>query len=220
MRQIEPGVYLFSQVSIFQYLLVEDSSVTLIDTGLALFSSLFINDLAKILPDDHIDTTLITHSDGDHYGAANRIRHAFNSKIAASSKEAEAIRTGKMSRPVNPTGAISRWMVNAFLPVFSTPPAEVDHILEPGQTLPVLGGLQVLDSSGHTPGHLSFYLPKLRTLFAGDSIVERNHVPCPAFGYNCWDEVRANESFERQMALLPVHLCCGHSYFKLDRNIV
>ncbi|MHB8933595.1 MAG: MBL fold metallo-hydrolase [Bellilinea sp.] len=56
---------------------------------------------------------------------------------------------------------------------------------EPDQILPILDGLHVLDTAGHTPGHLSFYQPERRVLFAGDSIVERNKVPSPVYGINC-----------------------------------
>lgn len=216
MRQIETGVYLFSRASIYQYLLVGDSTAILIDTGLSLFSPWFLRELAKVVPDHHIDSILITHADGDHTGAVKPIRLAYHSRIAASEAEAAAMRNGHMSRPVAPSHNLVRLIVKAALPIFNTPPTEVDTILAPGQIIPILGGLQVLDSAGHTPGHLSFFLPKQRILFAGDSIVERNHVPSPAFGFNCWNETLARQSFERQMALNPRHLCCGHSYFKLD----
>src|SRR5574340_435292 len=217
MRQVESGVYLFSHASIYQYLLVEGSSAILIDTGLSLFVSATLRELAKVLPDRHIDSILITHADGDHIGAVNPIRQAFHGQVAASEAEAEAMRLGQMSRPVTPRKTFLRRLVKAALPIFNTPPTEVDNILEPGQVLPILGGLQVLDSAGHTPGHLSFFLTNQRILFAGDSIVERNRVPSPAYGYNCWNEELSRQSFERQMALKPLHLCCGHSYFKLNQ---
>lgn len=217
MRQVESGVYLFSRASIYQYLLVDESSAILIDTGLSLFASATLRELAKVLPDRPIDSILITHADGDHIGAVNPIRQAFHGQVAASEIEAEAMRIGKMSRPVSPTNDFLRRLVKAALPIFNTPPAEADSLLVPGQVLPIIGGLQVLDSAGHTPGHLSFYLTNQRILFAGDSIVERNHLPSPAFGFNCWNEELSQQSFERQMALKPLHLCCGHSYFKLDQ---
>lgn len=220
MRQIESGVYLFSRASILQYVLIEKDKVILIDTGLALFSNFLIRELEKLIPDHRIQRILITHADGDHTGAAEKIRNFFHSRIAASLLEAEAMRLGRMSRPLQPSRNHQQFVVKALMPLFSTAPIETDDILVPGQTLPIFCGLEVLDSAGHTPGHLSFYLPRYRVLFAGDSIVERNHVPSPAFGYNCWDEPRSEDAFQRQMALNPLHLCCGHSYFKLDHPVV
>ncbi len=216
MRQVEPGVYLFSRASIYQYLLVEDSTAILIDTGLSLFADSLLRELGGVLPGRHLDSILITHADGDHTGGIQPIRRVFQGKIGASEAEAAAMRKGRMSRPVLTRNRLWRLLVKAALPIFNTPPVEIDSILTPGQSIPVLGGLQVLDSAGHTPGHLSFFLPKQRILFAGDSIVERNHVPSPAIGYNCWNEELSRRSFERQMAVQPLHLCCGHSYFKLN----
>lgn len=220
MRQIVPGVFYFSRASIYQYILVDETNITLIDAGLSIFGESLKNDLQKTLPERLLQFILITHADGDHFGAAGRIRQAFNSKIASSASEADAIRSGWMSRDLRPRFFMERLIIKAFLPIFNTPPTQVDITLEPGQILPILNGLHVLDTAGHTPGHLSFYLPEQRVLFAGDSIVKRNKVPSPAYGINCWDESLAQQAFDRQMALKPIHLCCGHSYFNLKSQVV
>lgn len=215
MRQIVPGIFLFSRASIYQYILVDGTNITLIDAGLSLFGESLENALLKTLPGHQLHSILITHADSDHFGAAGKIGQAFNSKIATSAAEADAMRSGVMSRELHPRHFAERLIINAFLPIFKTPPTQVGFTLEPGQVLPILKGLYVLDSAGHTPGHISFYLPEQRVLFAGDSIVKRNKVPSPAYGINCWDETLARQAFDRQMALKPIHLCCGHSYFKM-----
>lgn len=207
---------MFSRASIYQYALVENGTITLIDAGLPMFANSLLRDLTKSFPDLSVESILITHADGDHYGAARRVVKTLGGEVSSSPVEAPAIRSGRMSRQLTPKSWLEQLLINTFLPVFDAPPVPVANTLEPGQVLPILGGLQVLDSAGHTPGHLSFYQSELRILFAGDSIVERNKVPSPAHGFNCWDESLAREAFERQMALNPVHLCCGHSYFNLS----
>ncbi len=47
----------------------------------------------------------------------------------------------------------------------------MDEILKDGQTLPVLGGLRVVETPGHTPGHISLFAPAVGMLFCGDSMV-------------------------------------------------
>ncbi len=40
--------------------------------------------------------------------------------------------------------------------------------LDDGEVLPVLGGLQVIHTPGHTPGSVCLYAPRHRILFTGD----------------------------------------------------
>ena len=203
-----------SNASIFQYMIVENDRITLIDTGLPLFSRSLIRALSRIDHRATLSLILITHADGDHYGAAKRMAKIYQCPIAASATEAAAIASGTMSRELKPQKPLDLLLFKIFLPVFTASATPVDRYLEPGQTLPILDGLQVLDSAGHTPGHLSFYQPERRILFAGDSIIKRRNTPSPAYGPNCWNEQRAIDAFERQMALKPLHICGGHTYFR------
>ncbi len=89
-------------------------------------------------------------------------------------------------------------------------PVQADEILAEGQVLPILGGMQVLETAGHTPGHISFFVPSTGILFAGDSIVsdERGlHSSRPELS---WDLARAVESARKQAALQPRIVCSGH----------
>ncbi len=214
MHRIAAGVYCFSRLSIFQYILVDQHKITLIDTGLAMFSAALWKSIWRAFPDHTIDQILLTHADGDHCGGIPKILEHFPEvKIATSLKEAAAMENGVMSRKLKPLNLLNALVVRFFSPFFKAEPVIAGEILRPGQILPIMGGLSVIDSSGHTPQHLSFYLPGKRILFAGDSIVNRGGIPSPADGYNCWDLSKAVESFERQMSLGALHICCGHSTF-------
>jgi glyoxylase-like metal-dependent hydrolase (beta-lactamase superfamily II) len=217
MRQILPGVYAHSRVSSFQYFIVEGRDITLIDAGLPLFAGALIRALVSLEGDAQLRSILITHADGDHYGAVKRLQHNHTIQVASSAPEAKAMAVGGMSRDLKPRNAWERFLFNTALPTFTAPPVMADTILQPGDILPMLGGMQVLDSAGHTPGHLSFYQPERRLLFAGDSIIKRKGIPSPAFGSNCWDEKLAQVAFDRQIALQPLHICGGHSYFNLSK---
>lgn len=217
MQQIAPGVYAHSNVSIFQYFIVEDSEITLIDAGLPFFTGSLLRALAKLHGKGRLNLILITHADGDHYGAVDRLKIIHNCKVAASPPEAQAMQFGKMSRDLKPRHSLERLLFTLGLHIFTARAITTERIIYPGETLPILGGLKVLDSKGHTPGHLSFYQSERRLLFAGDSIIKRSGIPSPAAGPNCWDEKLAQAAFENQMALKPLHICGGHSYFNLSR---
>ena len=71
---------------------------------------------------------------------------------------ASAIAAGALSR-VFKGGAISRALFGITDRLFPIPPVRVDAALADGEALPILGGLRVIATPGHTPGHLSFYAP-------------------------------------------------------------
>jgi len=97
-----------------------------------------------------------------------------------------------------------------------TKPCVVEGILQPGVILPILGGLVVLPTPGHTPGHISFFLQNQKILFSGDSIEFLRTSLSPSTGANTWNETIARQSFEEQMALSPTLICGGHGIRKLS----
>jgi glyoxylase-like metal-dependent hydrolase (beta-lactamase superfamily II) len=86
----------------------------------------------------------------------------------------------------------------------------VDERLADGQVLPVLGGLRVVATPGHTPGHISLYAPAVGVLFVGDSLVSERDGLRPSRGANTWDEAQALESVRLQAALGAHVVCPAH----------
>ncbi|OZB93055.1 MBL fold metallo-hydrolase [Paenibacillus sp. XY044] len=58
--------------------------------------------------------------------------------------------------------------------IANLPKGRVDRTLADGQVLPYCGGIEVIYTPGHTPGHLSLYLHRSKTLIAGDSMFSIN----------------------------------------------
>jgi glyoxylase-like metal-dependent hydrolase (beta-lactamase superfamily II) len=80
----------------------------------------------------------------------------------------------------------------------------------------VLGGLRVVDTAGHCPGHISFFAPSAGILFCGDSMITDEsgiHGSRPIF---TWDAALAHEAVRRQAALRPRILCSGHGPVIMD----
>ncbi|HZW04192.1 MAG TPA: MBL fold metallo-hydrolase, partial [Anaerolineaceae bacterium] len=99
-------------------------------------------------------------------------------------------------------------------PLFLPAKTEVSRVLKPGDRLPVLGGLEVIESEGHTPGHISFFAPEHRILFSGDSIKFYPRLG-PYQNDTTVDHRLARESFRRQMELKPQLICGGHGFARL-----
>lgn len=85
----------------------------------------------------------------------------------------------------------------------------LDVVVEPGQTIDVLGvPATVLASDGHTRGHIAYHFPDCAILLCGDTL----------FSLGCGRllEGTAAEMFDSLQALaaLPAEtlVCCGHEY--------
>lgn len=53
----------------------------------------------------------------------------------------------------------------------SVEPAAVNQAVTHGEKLPWCGGIEIVHTPGHMPGHISLYLPATKTLVAGDAVV-------------------------------------------------
>jgi len=58
----------------------------------------------------------------------------------------------------------------AVLETFENARARVDRTLRDGEKLPYCGGMIVIHTPGHTPGHISLYLEQSKVLVAGDAL--------------------------------------------------
>lgn len=187
----------------------------MIDCGTRLDAAGIIRQLSKLgFPSRPLKRILITHSDGDHYGAASILLGKTRAEIWASQIEKDAIEKGSSSRSLKGSRLI-QFLLQVTKPIFTTTPTHVERALQDKEMLPILDGLQVLETPGHTPGHLSYWLEKERILFAGDSIVVIDNNPQPSGSINTWDEKVARASFELQMQLNPLVLCAGHTCLQI-----
>ena len=154
---------------------------------------------------------VLTHSDLDHVGALAALQKATGARTYASQFEADAIAAGKPSRQISSNGSsLRRILFTLAGTLFKVKPFQVDKILVEGQTLPALGGLRVVETPGHTPGHISLYAPAVGVLFCGDSMVTDEtgiHGSRPAV---TWDQARAKESVRKQAKLGASIVCSGH----------
>jgi glyoxylase-like metal-dependent hydrolase (beta-lactamase superfamily II) len=210
--KIAENVYVVPNVVASPYILADADGLTVIDTGIPgghkKILAYVTGPLGKSARD--VKRILLTHSDLDHVGGLPALQKATGARTYASKIEAQAIAAGKPSREVKERGwSMRRVMITLMRPFMKVAPFQVDEIIEDGQVLPVLGGLRVVGTPGHTPGHLSFFAPSMAVLFCGDSIISEKglQVSRPSF---TWDNALAAESARKQAALGARIVASGH----------
>jgi glyoxylase-like metal-dependent hydrolase (beta-lactamase superfamily II) len=216
--KITDNVFVVPGVLANPYILVDADGLTIIDTGMPRNEKkilAYVVSLGKSATD--VKRIILTHSDIDHIGSLAALQKATGACTYASQIEAKAIATGKPSREIRSSGfSLRRILFTLMSPFFKATPFQVSEILADGQILPVLGGLHVVDTSGHTPGHLSLFAPTAGALFCGDSLVSDEdglHGSRPGL---TWDDVRAKAAVSRQAALRPTIVCSGHGPVVLE----
>lgn len=207
--EITTNVHIIAGFIANQYLIVGEDGLTLIDAGLNRRGTKILNYIGHLGYEPHdLQRIVLTHADGDHMGGLAALKAASGARVYASPLEAKAIESGGVSRELKLKGPI-RWLFK-MTPWFKVRPAAVDELVTDGQVLPVLGGLRVVETPGHTPGHISLFAPEVGALFVGDSLISSGGKLHPSRKAYAWDEAQALESVRIQAALEPRIVCPAH----------
>ena len=209
--EIIANVHLIPNVVANPYLIVDSNGLALIDAGLPGSDKKILKYITGLgYASSDLKWIIITHSDIDHFGGLSILKKKSGASVYASTIEAEAMSKGSSSRQIIPRNFFRKLLMGVASRFMKPMPIYADEILSEGQILPLLGGLRVLETPGHTPGHISLFSPSTGILFTGDSIVSRNRGLVRSIKANTWDETKADESARKQSALGADIVCPGH----------
>lgn len=209
--QVIPGVYQVTVRYANMFLILEDK-ITLIDTGFRGSTSNLVSFVQKLgRSTEEIGLIILTHNHLDHSGGLEDLRKLTKAKVAA--PRADFIIDGDtIPYPAgNYLGKLLK--VPALSPIkhrLVLQAKDIEILLDGNEVLPVLGGLQVVPTPGHTMGSISLYVPQNKMLFVGDALNKRQDIlrmPLRTVSTN----LQEAKSSIRRMAELDVEiLCTGH----------
>jgi glyoxylase-like metal-dependent hydrolase (beta-lactamase superfamily II) len=149
---------------------------------------------------------LITHGHPDHAGSVAALA-ALGATIFIHPADGERLRTTWADVIASPT----RGRVFAAM----TPAIPTFEPIEDGDVLPMLGGLRVVHTPGHTPGSVCLYGARDRVLFVGDVLQRRFGQVSFASGLYS-DDVAAARRAVRRLADLDVQRIVFSHYAALE----
>jgi hydroxyacylglutathione hydrolase len=131
----------------------------LVDTGLRSSAG----GIKAALGDRKLKAIALTHAHGDHVGSARRLSDELGVPVWVSAGDREAAESGHAVKkdPFNKPGLRA---IAGLLGDF--PAVSVARELHEGDSLDA--GFTVLDTPGHSPGHVSFWRESDRVLICGD----------------------------------------------------
>ncbi len=173
--------------SLSPVLLYDDKNVILFDAGLPGQLEIIKSAISDEGSDfSKLNLVLITHHDMDHIGSLAAIKKENpNVKIMTSTGEKDYVQYDKLPAKTvgerlkqvvldyeEKTGTIIKKPVTdeSAKILYANYITSVDEVLEDGQELSYCGGIIVIHTPGHTPGHCCYYLKKYRALITGDAL--------------------------------------------------
>lgn len=212
MKNIAKDVYqipLFPRNAINCYL-IED---VLIDAGIRTSA----NKILKTIKDKSVTQHALTHAHADHQGSSKVICETLNIPLLCSEPEKQFAENGNViTEYPNPNHIISK-----FQKIFWAGKGHpVSQTLKEGDQI---GGFTVIETPGHSQGHLSFFREKDSVLIVGDVMTNMNllttkaglHEPPNLFTS---DKETNRKSILKLASLQPKILCFGHGPVLFDKG--
>lgn len=203
MEAIAPDVYLldgFPKYAINVYLIGN----IVIDAGARFQSKSILQQLA----DRPLIAHILTHPHPDHQGASKAICERFNIPLWCGADDADAMNSGNwdslIPNPTPLTRAQSRMMAGPKYPI-------TRELREGDQ----IGDFIVIETPGHTPGHVAYWREQDRLLILGDVLFNQHPLTAkvglsePITFFTC-DPTRNRQSARKLAALQPAVICFGH----------
>ena len=200
---------------------IEDKNeMVLVDCGLPDSFEMIKEKMAeKNLDINKLTKVIITHQDQDHMGSLKEIKDNIKGvQILASEEESkyisgkeEFLRIQNINKAIDKVDEEARKTMEAFKSrVSEVKTVAVDKIVKDGDVLNIAGGIEIVETPGHLPGHISVLVKKEKALITGDALVVENGVLVPSNPQYTLDMEMAKKSIKKLLNYDIDTLICYH----------
>ena len=173
--------------------------------------------LKRALKDQNVHTHVLTHAHADHQGSSKQICEVLGIPLWCSKQEKPQAESGYATKEYPRQNHLITKFQQKF---WAGDPCKVDKTIQEGD---ILGNFKVIETPGHSSGHLSFFREKDGVLIVGDAALNMNiittvtglHEPPSLFTKN----IKENRtSLNKLVELEPKILCFGHGPVLQNKN--
>ncbi len=165
-----PGLFEVRTRGAHTYIADDADALTLIDAGAPGSGPRIMDAIAELgRHPEQVRTILVTHGHIDHVGGLPEVQHLVPGRTGVHVAEACHLE----ARAPLPNPFANPWLARLSDPLFAIGDpgrARVDLYLRHGDELPVLGGLRIIHTPGHTAGSVAFHFPERGALIVGDAM--------------------------------------------------
>ena len=203
--------------ALYPVLIWDENELVLIDTALPGQTELLRAAVSQAGFDlEKITMVILTHHDMDHIGSAKVLADmgaeilAHEQEVPYISGKMTSIRITEMEKRLHEMSEGERVFLErmkAGAPYFYV---NVDRLLSDDELLEICGGIQVLHTPGHTPGHIALWLKESNIIVAGDAALVSDGVLtgfAPDFNH---DSPQADVSFQKMSGMDSAAVVCYH----------
>jgi len=176
----------------------------LVDSGAVFTRRQLLSELASYPLEAHV----LTHAHPDHQGSSHALCTERGIPLWCGARDRDAVESGSFQS----VGPQPPSLIMHMADHLAGPAHEVSRTLRDGDSV---ADFEVLETPGHTPGHISLWRSKDRVLVLGDVAFNRNPVDFrpglrEPFRSVTWNLAVNRESARRVTDLRPSLVCFGH----------
>ncbi len=182
-----------------------DTKLTIVDTGYKGRVSQICRDIKRLgysLSD--VENIILTHYHVDHTGNLLKLKQLTGANIIAHMDDAPYIE-GRLPHPCPKALRQLKFMEHFWNP----DPVEVDVTFKDGDILPVLGGIKIIHTPGHTPGSISIHIRQEDALITGDLLANTFKLSLPSREFTV-DITQEIQSIQKIADMEFNIVCFGH----------
>ena len=178
---------------------------------------------------EKLSKIIITHHDFDHMGSLAAFKRKYPSiKVLASINEAKYISGNKKSLRLQQAESIYEFLpeeekegAKTFHSILeSVDPCDVDICLKDKDFLDCCGGIEIISTPGHMPGHISVYVKDSKTLISGDALVIDNDKIAIPFPEYTLDIEEAKKTIKKLLNYQIDRIICYHGGIYTKGDII